>query len=174
MDAPETMRSVRIAEHGGSEVMEVTEVPVPVPNAGEAQAQISAVALNTTDLWTREGAYGRPGDPQARSGWRGPVGFPRIQGADVAGRVVPIGADADEDILGRRVVVDPALCDVEGKDANPVGLMGSERDGGCAEYVTAPAERVRDMSEPPLCFPRSCKRTAGLRARHGWSPLSIG
>ncbi|MFF5856298.1 hypothetical protein ACFY8B_11740 [Streptomyces sp. NPDC012751] len=27
---------------------------------------------------------------------------------------------------------------------------------------------------PPLCFPRSCKRAAGLRARHDCSPLSIG
>ncbi|MER6031538.1 hypothetical protein [Streptomyces sp. NPDC001851] len=27
---------------------------------------------------------------------------------------------------------------------------------------------------PPLCFPRSCKRTAGLRARHDCSPLSNG
>ncbi|MEV6742463.1 hypothetical protein AB0N14_38585 [Streptomyces sp. NPDC051104] len=26
----------------------------------------------------------------------------------------------------------------------------------------------------PLCFPRSCKRAAGLRARHDCSPLSNG
>ncbi len=49
--------------------------------------RVSAVALNNTDLWTREGAYGRLGDPRARSGWRGPIDFPRIQGADIAGRI---------------------------------------------------------------------------------------
>ncbi|MFE9956475.1 zinc-binding dehydrogenase [Micromonospora sp. NPDC005299] len=150
MGVPKTMRAVRIAEHGGPEVLELTEVAVPAPQAGEALVQVSAVALNNTDLWTREGAYGRPGDPKALSGWRGPIDFPRIQGADVAGRVVAVGADVDKSLVGRRVVVDPAIYDADGPDANPVGLMGSERDGGYAEYVTAPSERVHDVTESPL------------------------
>ncbi|MGW9493886.1 zinc-binding dehydrogenase [Streptomyces prasinus] len=150
MSTSKTMRAVRIVKHGGPEVLEPTEVPVPTPRAGEVLVRVSSVALNNTDLWTREGAYGRPGDPKALSGWRGPVGFPRIQGADVAGRVVAVGADADGGLVGRRVVVDPAVYDAEGPDANPVGLMGSERDGGYAEYVTAPVERVHDVTESPL------------------------
>ncbi|MFC9945919.1 zinc-binding dehydrogenase [Streptomyces pratensis] len=150
MGAPETMRAVRIAEHGGPEVLEPAEVAVPVPQAGEVLVEVGAVALNNTDLWTREGAYGRPGDPKALSGWRGPIGFPRIQGADVAGRVVAVGAGVDGGLTGRRVVVDPAIYDGDGPDANPVGLMGSERDGGYAEYVTAPATRVHDVTESPL------------------------
>ncbi|MFJ8790658.1 zinc-binding dehydrogenase [Streptomyces sp. NPDC102462] len=150
MGVPETMRAVRIVEHGGPEALEMAEVTVPAPRAGEALVRVAAVALNNTDLWTREGAYGRPGDPEARSGWRGPIDFPRIQGADVAGRVVAVGADVDGSLVGRRVVVDPAVYDTDGPDANPVGLMGSERDGGYAEYVTAPAERVHDVTESPL------------------------
>ncbi|MFJ8862896.1 zinc-binding dehydrogenase [Streptomyces sp. NPDC102451] len=150
MDVPGTMRAVRIAEHGGPEVLQPAEVAVPELRAGEVLVRVAAVALNNTDLWTREGAYGRPGDPKALSGWRGPIGFPRIQGADVAGRVVAVGSGADESLVGRRVVVDPAIYDSEGPDANPVGLMGSERDGGYAEYVTAPAERVHDVTESPL------------------------
>lgn len=150
MGVPETMRAVRIAAHGGPEVLELVEVAVPTPPAGEVLVQVSAVALNNTDLWTREGAYGRPGDPEALSGWRGPIDFPRIQGADVAGRVVAVGGGVDENLVGRRVVVDPASYDAEGPDANPVGLMGSERDGGYAEYVTARAERVHDVTESPL------------------------
>ncbi|MEV4966212.1 zinc-binding dehydrogenase [Streptomyces sp. NPDC024062] len=150
MGVPETMRAVRIAEHGGPEVLRPAEVAVPVPRTGEVLVRAAAVALNNTDLWTREGAYGRPGAPEALSGWRGPIGFPRIQGADVAGRVVAVGADVDADLVGLRVVVDPAVYDTEGPDANPVGLMGSERDGGYAEYVTAPAERVHDVTASPL------------------------
>lgn len=150
ISVPETMRAVRIAKHGGPEVLELSQVPVPVPPAGEVLVQVGAVALNNTDLWTREGAYGRPDDPDALSGWRGPVDFPRIQGADVAGRVVAVGAGVDDALVGRRVVVDPAIYDGEGLDANPVGLMGSERDGGYAEYVTAPAERVHDVTDSPL------------------------
>ncbi|MEU5655353.1 zinc-binding dehydrogenase [Streptomyces sp. NPDC047737] len=150
MGVPETMRAVRIARHGGPEVLEVVEVAVPAPQAGELLVRVGAVALNNTDLWTREGAYGSPGDPNALSGWRGPVTFPRIQGADVAGRVAAVGSGVDEGLVGRRVVVDPATYDAEGPDANPVGLMGSERDGGYAEYVTAPAVRVHDVTESPL------------------------
>ncbi|MEV7399618.1 zinc-binding dehydrogenase [Streptomyces sp. NPDC091267] len=150
MGASQFMRAVRITRHGGPEVLELTEVAVPAPRAGEVLVQVGAVALNNTDLWTREGAYGRPGDPEARSGWRGPIDFPRIQGADVAGRVVAVGTGVAESLVGRRVVVDPAIYDTEGPDANPVGLMGSERDGGYAEYVTAPAERVHDVTDSPL------------------------
>ncbi|MFI6964578.1 zinc-binding dehydrogenase [Streptomyces sp. NPDC050255] len=150
MKVSDSMRAVRITGHGGPEVLEPARVAVPVPQAGEALVQVGAVALNNTDLWTREGAYGRPDDPKALSGWRGPIDFPRIQGADVAGRVVAVGAGAEEGLIGRRVVVDPAIYDAEGPDANPVGLMGSERDGGYAEYVTAPVKRVHDVTESPL------------------------
>ena len=140
------MRAVRITRHGGPEVLEVTELPVPCPRQGEVLVEVSAAALNNTDLWTREGAYGLPGDPGALAGWRGAIDFPRIQGVDVAGRVVATGAGVDEDLVGLRVIVDPAVYDCEAPDANPVGVMGSERDGGYAQYVTAPAVRVHDVS----------------------------
>ncbi|MFF7331641.1 zinc-binding dehydrogenase [Streptomyces sp. NPDC008150] len=150
MSASRSMRAVRITGHGGPEVLETVEVPVPVPEAGEVLVRVGAAALNNTDLWTREGAYGRPGDPEAKSGWRGPVAFPRIQGADVAGRVEAVGTGVERSLVGRRVVVDPAIYDTDETDANPVGLMGSERDGGYAQFVTAPAERVHDVTESPL------------------------
>ncbi|GAA4708673.1 NADPH:quinone reductase [Promicromonospora umidemergens] len=150
MKAPTTMRAARVAHHGGPKALEVTEVSTPSVPAGEVLVRVGSTALNNTDLWTREGAYGRPDDPAALSGWRGPIDFPRIQGADVAGRVVAVGSHADEGLIGRRVVIDPAIYDSDGPDANPVGLMGSERDGGYAQYVTAPRARVHDMSASPL------------------------
>ncbi len=150
MSVSATMQAVRITAHGGPEVLDLVEVAVPVPSPGEVLIRVAAVALNNTDLWTREGAYGRPGDPTALAGWRGAIDFPRIPGADVAGRIVAVGADLDQRIVGMRVVVDPTIYDADGPDANPVGLMGSERDGGYAEYVIAPANRVHDVSESPL------------------------
>ncbi|WP_428966193.1 zinc-binding dehydrogenase [Micromonospora fluostatini] len=150
MTAPETMQVVRITRHGGPDVLERARVAVPTPRTGEVLVRVGAAALNNTDLWTREGAYGRPGDPTALSGWRGPIDFPRVQGADVAGRVASVGPGVDESLVGRRVVVDPASYDADGPDANPVGLMGSERDGGYAEYVTAPAAQVHDATKSPL------------------------
>ncbi|WP_461296945.1 zinc-binding dehydrogenase [Streptomyces harbinensis] len=150
MTLPDTMRAVRITRHGGPEALEPAQLPVPVPQKGEALVQVTAVALNNTDLWTREGAYGRPGNPHALSGWRGPIDFPRIQGADVAGRVASVGPGTPETLLGRRVVIDPAIYDSTAPDAHPIGLMGSERDGGYAEYVTAPAHHLHDMTGSPL------------------------
>jgi len=150
MGVSKFMSAVRIVGHGGTEVLDLAEVAVPDPKSGEVLIQVSAVALNNTDLWTREGAYGRPGDPKALSGWRGPLDFPRIQGADVAGRVVAVGAGVDEGLVGLRVVVDPAIYDSEEPHAHLVGVMGSERDGGYAEYVTASAKRIHDVTESLL------------------------
>jgi NADPH:quinone reductase-like Zn-dependent oxidoreductase len=145
-----TMQAVRFAHHGGPEVLELVEVAVPAPAAGDVLVRVDAVALNNTDLWTREGSYGLPGEPEALAGWRGPLDLPRIQGADVAGRVEAVGAGVDAHLVGRRVVVDPADYDGDGPAAHPVGLLGSERDGGYAEYVTAPADQVHDMESSPL------------------------
>jgi hypothetical protein len=50
MDVPQAMRAVRIAAHGGPEVLELVEVAVPSPREGEVMVQVSAVALNNTDL----------------------------------------------------------------------------------------------------------------------------
>lgn len=150
MPIPATMTAARITSHGGPEVLEVVEVPVPAPRPGEVLVEVSSVAVNNTDLWTRLGAYGLPGDPDALAGWRGRLDFPRIQGADVAGTVVSVGDDASMPRLGSRVVVDPAMYDGDEPDANPVGLMGSERDGGYAQYVTAPVARVHDVAGSPL------------------------
>lgn len=49
---------------------------------------------------------------------------------------------------------------------------------GVAELLDGLAEDphpdVREAVEAPLCFPRSCKRAAGLRVRHDCCPLSNG
>lgn len=62
----------------------------------------------------------------------GRLDFPRIQGADIAGTVVRLGDDTDPALLDTRVLVDPALYDSTDPHAHPVGLLGSERDGGYA------------------------------------------
>src|SRR5690625_88549 len=184
MTFPECMTAVRVIGHGGPEVLEVAEVPVPAPQAGEVLVKVHAVALNNTDLWTREGAYGLPDDPAARAGWRGPIDFPRIQGADVAGGVAATGTGVDERLIGCRVVIDPAMYDAAGPDANPVGLMGSERDGGYAQSVCAPATQVHDVTGSPLTdgelatFPTAYGTALGMiergRVRAGETVLVTG
>src|SRR5690349_16661734 len=150
MSVPDTMQAVHLTAHGGPEVLKTVQVPVPEPGAGQVLVRVRAVALNNTDVWTRQGAYGLDGDAGAPSGWRGPLDFPRIQGADVAGTVAAVGPDVDRALAGRRVVIDPAEYDAEDPDAMPVGIMGSEWDGGYAQYVVAPTKRLHDMIASPL------------------------
>lgn len=58
--------------HGGPEMLEVRDdVAVPRPGQGEVLVEVAAAAVNNTDIWTREGAYGAPEDPDAVAGWRG-------------------------------------------------------------------------------------------------------
>lgn len=173
MAGSRAMLAAQLLRHGGPDALELTEVPVPSPARDEVLVQVSAAALNNTDLWTREGAYGLAGDPSARAGWRGPIDFPRIQGADVAGTVVQTGEDVGSDLHGSRVLVDPAIYDRHDVDANPVGLLGSERDGGYAQYVVVPAERVYRVDDSPLsdvelaCLPTAYGTALGMVERGG-------
>ncbi|MBE2998690.1 zinc-binding dehydrogenase [Nocardiopsis sp. HNM0947] len=168
-----TMLAARITRHGDADALELAQIPVPAPGPGQVLVRVAAVALNNTDLWTREGAYGAPGDPEARSGWRGPIDFPRVQGADIAGTVESTGAGVDPGLTGARVLVDPAIYDGDGDDANPVGLLGSERDGGYAQYVLVEAGRVHDVGDSPLndaelaCFPTAYGTALGMLERGG-------
>src|SRR5690349_1623796 len=127
---PEEMTAAVLTAHGGPEVLEVRSVPVPPPGPGELLVRVTAAALNNTDVWTREGAYGLPGDPDARVGGRGPVAFPRSQGGDIAGLVAAVGEGVDPARVGGGVLVDPGFYDADGRDAQPVGLLGSEATAG--------------------------------------------
>jgi NADPH:quinone reductase-like Zn-dependent oxidoreductase len=74
------------------------------------------------------------------------VAFPRIQGADVCGRVIACGEEAPPRLRGRRVLVDPWLRDPSlPEDAARCGYLGSERDGGFAEYVAVPARNIHPI-----------------------------
>ena len=170
-EIPDVMTAAVLTRFGGPEALEVRTVPVPRPRRREVLVRVRAAGINNTDLWTRQGAYGLPGDPQARAGWRGPIAFPRIQGGDIAGEVVAAGEGVDAGLVGRRVVVDPAIYDRDADDANPVGLLGSEADGGFASFVAVRAVRVFDMDASPLsdaelaCLPVAYGTATGMLER---------
>lgn len=135
------MRAVLLTRHGGPEALEYREdVPDPEPGPGEVRIRVRAAALNNTDLWTREGAYGAADDPDAVHGWRREAFvFPRIQGADVAGEIDAVGAGVPAARIGERVLVDPMIYDGDERALVDTDYLGSERDGGFAELVTVPA-----------------------------------
>jgi NADPH:quinone reductase-like Zn-dependent oxidoreductase len=159
-----------LTRFGGPEALEVREVPDPTPGDGQVLVRVTAAAVNNTDIWTREGAYGTSEDPEAKAGWRGPIDFPRIQGGDIVGVVEAPAAGVDPSVVGRRVLVDPAFYDAED---HPVGLLGSEADGGFAERVVVEEARVHDVSDSPLsdeelaCLPIAYGTAMGMLERGG-------
>lgn len=168
------MTAAVTVRHGGPEVIEIrSDWPVPEVGAADVRVRVTAAALNNTDIWSREGAYGTAEDPDAIAGWKGvPLEFPRIQGIDVAGVVESVGAEVDPAWNGRRVLVDPA---VRYAGDFPIEVMGSEADGGFAEYHVCPAHRVHDVSGSPLsdaqlaCLPTAYGTALGMINRAGCS-----
>ncbi|APU13310.1 alcohol dehydrogenase family protein [Actinoalloteichus fjordicus] len=144
------MRAVQLTGFGGPERLVYREdVPDPVAGAGEVRVRVGAAAINNTDIWTREGAYGTADDPAATTGWRRePLVFPRIQGADVVGRIDQVGPDVDAGRIGERVLIDPMLYEGDERALVTTDYLGSERDGGFAELVTVPATNAHPVESP--------------------------
>ncbi|MGB5953574.1 MAG: zinc-binding dehydrogenase [Ornithinimicrobium sp.] len=148
---PTTTTAAVLLRHGGPEVLVIDdEWQVRDPEPDEVLLQVRAAGVNNTDIWTREGAYGLPGDPDAKSGGLGPIDFPRVQGGDVCGVVISVGSESDRQWVGRRVIVDPAAYGSQHRDAMPIGYQGSEYDGGFSGYLVVRADHVHDVSESPL------------------------
>lgn len=142
-----TMRAVRLTGHGGLEQLDVRDdVPIPAPSTGDVLIEVGACGLNNTDVNTRVGWYAPSvtsetgaGETSEDGSWSGAIGFPRIQGADVAGRVVDVGDGVPRERIGERVLVDPWIRDPAGEDHR---YLGSEIDGGYAEYVVVPGSNA--------------------------------
>jgi NADPH:quinone reductase-like Zn-dependent oxidoreductase len=132
-----TLKAVLLRDFGGLDMLDYREdVPMPCPRAGEVLLRVGACGLNNSDIWTREGAYGLETDSSARSGWlREPMRFPLIQGGDIVGRIVDVGAGLPRGRIGERVLVDDVMYSGEGDGIIDSGCIGSECDGGFAEYV---------------------------------------
>src|SRR5262245_47399670 len=91
------MRAVMFRRHGGPEVMELGDVPAPVPGPGEVQLRVRAAALNHIDLWMRRGL------PSMK------IALPHVPGGDVCGVVSALGPGVTGVPVGLRVVVNPGL-----------------------------------------------------------------
>jgi NADPH:quinone reductase-like Zn-dependent oxidoreductase len=178
------MRAALLTGRGGPEHLVVRDdVAVPTPGDGEVLIEVAACGVNNTDINTRVGWYSRSvttatsgdGFDDAREDdatWGGEgFGFPRIQGADPSGRVVSVGAGVDRGLVGRRVLVDAWIRDAhDPANRELAGYLGSEYDGGFAEFCVVPATNVypheSDLSDVELAsFPCSWSTAAHMLAR---------
>lgn len=75
------MRAVVATAFGGPEVVEVVQVGVPEPGAGQVRIKVAAAAVNPVDAGVREGVFGGAGE-RIGLGW------------DVAGTVDAVGDGA--------------------------------------------------------------------------------
>ena len=148
---PRTMQAVVTRGHGGLEMLDHCEVPVPRPAPGEVLVQVTACGLNNTDVWNREARYGTDRDPEARVGLgRMPGKFPRIQGCDVVGRIAAVGEGVDAGRLGTRVICNFVIYGDAPNGTGIVGSLGGNRDGGYAGFTTVPAENAYAVDDIDL------------------------
>lgn len=170
---PSRMQAVHLTGYGGLDRLRWTEeVPLPVPQAGEVLIRVGACGVNNTDLWTREGAYGHGYE----AAWMGQAfHFPRIQGLDAVGHIVAVAEAGDPARIGQRVVVNPCLYAGDHDGLQGLQVVGSERDGGFAQYLCVPSANALPIRSAysdaelatfmtPYMTAEHMLRRAGLRA----------
>jgi NADPH:quinone reductase-like Zn-dependent oxidoreductase len=126
------LKAVVFHEFGGLDVLQVEEVPDPVPGPGEVAIAITASALNHLDVDIREGVSRFPVEP------------PRGLGIEVVGRITELGEGVEGWQVGDRVM--PLLMSVcgecrycrTGRESlclTPLGFIGFSTTGGYAEKL---------------------------------------
>ena len=83
------MKAIQVKQVGGPDAMELVELPVPEPKAGEAVVKIVAAGVNFIDVYFREGRY--------------KTVLPFVPGQEGAGEVVAVGRDVTSVQVGDRV-----------------------------------------------------------------------
>jgi NADPH:quinone reductase-like Zn-dependent oxidoreductase len=132
------MKAVIFEQHGGPEVLKLTEVPDPKIKANEVLVEVRACALNHLDVWVRNGLPGIK------------IPLPHILGDDIAGVVREVGELVTWVNAGDEVMIQPGVscghcaeC-LAGRDnmCDDYDIIGYRRDGGYAEFVAVPAINV--------------------------------
>jgi NADPH:quinone reductase-like Zn-dependent oxidoreductase len=88
------MKAVRFDRYGGTEVLQIADVPIPEPSHGEALVKVKAASINPGEAKIREGLL--------HAMW--PATFPSGQGSDLAGIVAKVGAGVESFSVGDEVI----------------------------------------------------------------------
>src|SRR6476620_4632688 len=116
-------KAVQFDEYGDIDVLQVRDVPRPVPGAGEVLVEVKAAGINPGEAMIRKGALAD----------RWPATFPSGQGSDLAGVVAELGAGVTGFAVGEAVI---GFSDGRIEDA-----VRNARSSH-AEYVTVPANQL--------------------------------
>jgi NADPH2:quinone reductase len=83
------MKAIQVKQHGGPEVLELVELPVPQPKSHEALVKIAASGVNYIDVYLRDGTYKAP--------------MPFVCGQEGAGIITAVGDEVKSLKPGDRV-----------------------------------------------------------------------
>ncbi|MCG2582588.1 MAG: zinc-binding dehydrogenase [Marinobacter sp.] len=150
---PHTMKAMVLTGHGDIDRLEYQDVATPRPGPDEVLVQVTATAKNNTDRKAREGLYPtRKGEMTSfQMGGKPTLVFPRIQGADIAGRIVAVGEGVDGGRVGERGLLDFNIYANDRRDINLTpDYYGHGADGGYAEYVVLPSDQFHSIPNPEL------------------------
>lgn len=117
------MKAAIFYEHGGREVIQIKDVPVPTLLDDEILVEVKACGLNHLDIFCRRGMPGLP------------IPLPHISGGDIAGVVAEVGPKVTTVKPGERVMLNPRIM----RDGKKY-ILGETTWGGLCEYCKAPAE----------------------------------
>ncbi|MFQ3565835.1 MAG: zinc-binding dehydrogenase [Aggregatilineales bacterium] len=131
------MRAAVLYEHGGPEVLQIADLPIPQPGPGQVRLRMRAAALNRLDLWVR-------------AGWPGlKLTMPHIVAADGAGVVDMLGDGVTGFAPGDRVGINPTVVDPDcllrhgtEEACLDIAIMGEHAPGVAAEYALVPARNL--------------------------------
>lgn len=146
-ELPKKMRGVLLTGHGDLDKLEIRDdIPVPKPGSCDVLIRVSAAAVNNTDINTRTAWYSKGDGASSDASWTGnAIHFPRIQGADVCGRIVAVGDKVSKNRLNERVLVEPCIREANGKILEHPWYFGSECDGGFSEYTVVASRHAYEI-----------------------------
>jgi NADPH:quinone reductase-like Zn-dependent oxidoreductase len=115
-----TARVVRFKQLGGPEVLEIEDLPLQAPGAGEVRLKVEAIGLNRAEVMFRTGQYLE--QPE----------FPSRIGVEAAGIVDAVGPGATNVRVGNRV------CIASGQSIGRYGTYGESAIALAASVVKYP------------------------------------
>lgn len=136
------MKAALIRSHGAAEVLQVEDVPVPVPKAGELLVRMLATSVNHRDVWIRKG-HPHPAYH---------VDLPTILGVDVCGVVEQVAEGTHGSIkVGDHVIANPyspcGHCHYCQRGEFQLCPHFSVYNGSYAEYAAVPAAQCVTVSK---------------------------
>jgi NADPH:quinone reductase-like Zn-dependent oxidoreductase len=87
-------RAVKFDHYGGLEVLQVVDVPRPIPGPGQVLVKVKAAGINPGEISIRKGVFAE----------RWPAKFPSGQGSDFAGVVEETGPGVTQVAVGDEVI----------------------------------------------------------------------